>query len=958
MSFSTHQTVSEEFKKPSWNRAVAETPELKRIASIPRRLWTEAEAEALAVEMTELLKTHKGTMQLRPFQAVALHDLCAHGGLVGLGRVGVGKCQPNSEPVLTPTGWKNLGDLKPGDLVVGSDGLPKEVLSVHPQGKREVYKLRFSDRTYALSDLEHLWTFSEHRPERTRKTRTLKQWLSTPLFRKGVTTKGTYKINRLYLPMTAPVAFEEKEYPLDPYTLGALLGDGGMSGRNISFTSMDADIVQRLKVPKNLIVKPTHSKTSGLATQYNITKGHKIGGPKENPLFKILNSLGLMGHTAHDKFIPKQYMLGSIEQRLELLRGLCDTDGYAVPSGGRTEFTSASERLAEDVAQVVESLGGTATRSYFPKKNRLLFSLPNHMNPFFTERKRSLMEARLKVRQRKNPTRTLKSVEYFGEEDCTCIRINSEDRLYHTRYNILTHNTLVSFLSPYVCESLRPLLVIPANLREKTRKDVYNYKAHWEISSMMAVESYEKLARSNYAYYLEVTKPDLIVFDEAHHLKNTKAAITRRVKRYLEACSVDRKAAEMDPSHVRTHPDPKIVLLSGTLANRSLKEYWHLLKWVLPRDHVPMPLELTELEMWCCALDEKVKDGNRVKPGALSLLYNEEEKELAANGKELAAARRAYGRRLVQTPGILSTTETFSGSRLTVDAIELTLPKNVQTAFKLLRDSWELPDGQPMSDGTMVAKAAKELALGFFYVWDPWPPDEWMKARREWFQFVRKVLAHNKRGLDTEEQVKLAVLDGLYPHEKLAAWIQIKDSFVPNVKPIWIDDFAVDAAADWAKKKKGIVWVHHTAFGKRLAQKTGIKYYGEGGFSEDGSFIEDHKPGTPLIASIKANKEGKNLQAWDKNLMTHPPSSGAWWEQTIGRTHRDGQQSDLVTFEMFASCIEHYQAFHKALGDAIYVQDSTPMAQKLLYAEVSIPSLEDAELHVGIEWQPQRADAT
>jgi len=178
------------------------------------------------------------------------------------------------------------------------------------------------------------------------------------------------------------------------------------------------------------------------------------------------------------------------------------------------------------------------------------------------------------------------------------------------------------------------------------------------------------------------------------------------------------------------------------------------------------------------------------------------------------------------------------------------------------------------------------------------------------------------------------------------------------VEPVWIDDFAVDAAAEWARKKKGIVWVHHTAFGERLSAKTGMKYYGEGGFAADKSFIENHPKGTPLIASIKANKEGKNLQNWSKNLVCHPPSAGGWWEQMLGRTHRDGQKSNLVTVEMFASCIEHYQAFHKAMGDAIYTQDSTPMVQKLLYADVGIPSLEDAEQIAGEAFQVALAEAS
>ena len=504
--------------------------------------------------------------------------------------------------------------------------------------------------------------------------------------------------------------------------------------------------------------------------------------------------------------------------------------------------------------------------------------------------------------------------------------------------------TLLSFLSPYVCEAHRPLLMHPANLREKTLRDVYFYKDHWEISSMMDMQSYELLARSNQSYYLDVTKPDLIVCDEAHHLKNTKAAVTRRLKRYLEACRSDKPEYADYPKNV------KLVLLSGTFTNRSIKEYWHLLKWVLPRDQVPLPLELAELELWSLCLDEKVKPGQRVSVGALEKFFNDEERALQAEGKDLSAARRAYGRRLVQTPGVVATTETFSGSQLTITDLQLTLPVVVKEAFHKLRGDWKLPDDEEISDGMLAAKAAKELALGFYYRWNPWPPEDWVEARREWCQFVRRTLSRNKLNLDTEEQVKNAVMEGLYPSEKLKAWLAVKDTFEINVEAVWLSDFAVDAAVDWARKRKGIVWVHHSAFGKRLEKKSGIPYYGEGGFSSDGKFIENHPVGTPLIASIKANKEGKNLQGWARNLVCHPPSSGSWWEQMIGRTHRDGQQAALVTFEMFASCIEHYQAFERACGDAMYTQDSTPMVQKLLYADIDVPSPEDAELLIGEEW--------
>jgi hypothetical protein len=508
--------------------------------------------------------------------------------------------------------------------------------------------------------------------------------------------------------------------------------------------------------------------------------------------------------------------------------------------------------------------------------------------------------------------------------------------------------SLISFLAPYVCEAHRPLLIIPANLKKKTERDLQMYRHHWEISPMIEIQTYETLARANNALFLTLLRPDLIICDEAHHLKNTKAAVTRRIKRYLEECE------EGAPKFRKHPPNPKMLLLSGTFTNRSIKEYWHLLKWCLPRAHVPLPLDLEEVEFWRLALDEKVQAGQRVKPGALSHLYSKEEKMLAAAGESLRAARRAYSRRLVETPGVVATTETFSGARLEVRDLRLTLPPPVVAAFRTLRTDWDLPDGEALSDAMLVSKAAKELALGFYYRWNPWPPEDWAEARKEWCRFVRRVLSRNHRDLDTEEQVKQAVIEGHYPADALEKWLSVKDTFEVNVEAVWLHDFAVDAAAEWARKNKGIVWVGHVAFGRRLAMKSGLPYYGEGGLDERGHFIESHPAGESMIASIKANMEGKNLQKWDKNLVCAPPSSGKWWEQMISRTHRDGQKSAVVKVDMLASCIEHYQCFHQALMDAEYVQDTTPMIQRLLYADVYVPALEDVE-STGEAWSTTAA---
>jgi hypothetical protein len=495
--------------------------------------------------------------------------------------------------------------------------------------------------------------------------------------------------------------------------------------------------------------------------------------------------------------------------------------------------------------------------------------------------------------------------------------------------------TLTSLLAPYVVRSVRPLLLVPANLKEKTLRDMKRYAQHWEIPQFIRVESYELMSRKEHSGFWEDYRPDLVICDEAHHLKNTRAAVTKRLKRYL---------ADIRP---QTH----LALLSGTLTNRSLKDYWHLLRWSLPHDMVPLPHSYEELEMWSCALDEKVGVLNRISPGELRALCNEEELAMMKD-EPLRAARRAYQRRLVETPGVVTTKETFTGASLQVSSIRVAPPKPVEDAIDKLRTDWETLDGWPISDAVIAARHEKELALGFYYMWDPRPPEAWLKARREWCSAARQILAHNNRHLDTEAQAVDAVKAGLYPSvtEKLTNWEGVRDTFKPNVKAVWVDEFALRAAAKWAEEKQGIVWVYHRAFGEKLAEMTGIPFYCNEGLDAKSNFIEDHPEGAPMIASMHANREGKNLQRWSNNLVVHPPSSGKWWEQLIGRTHREGQEEDTVTVDMFFVTVAHLVAFHRARSDAQFVEDTTGQVQKLLYADVLVQSLEGLDVVLQAEY--------
>ena len=477
--------------------------------------------------------------------------------------------------------------------------------------------------------------------------------------------------------------------------------------------------------------------------------------------------------------------------------------------------------------------------------------------------------------------------------------------------------TLVSFLAATVTFSLRPLLLVPAKLVAKTQRELVVAMAHWDIVSPR-IMTYEWLGRVQGADALDKYEPDIIVADECHKLKNTKAAVTRRVSRWF-----------------KQHDETKCVLMSGTMTKRSIHDYAHMLMWVYGPQDYPLPVTYNEREVWADALDAR-KQQRLAHPGALKLFCNEEETKLWEQQDERKAARTAYRRHLVNTPGVIATTETPIDSSLTVQSVSPDVSAKVEHAFFELRSLWETPDGWPLADGLEMFRHARELALGFYYKWDPRPERSWLDPRKIWCSFVRKKINNSNRW-DSELQVRQE-----FPNApELLDWLAVRDTFTPNTVPVWIDDFLIPVVEKWAKNNRGIVWVEHRCVGERLEEETGLTYYGRRGMSKQGKPIEDHPPNQPLIASIQSNSEGRNLQAWCRNLIVSPPPNGAQWEQLLGRTHRDGQEADEVAVDVLMTCSEHVTAFAQAVKDSEYVQDSTGSPQKLLLADITVLGVED-----------------
>lgn len=488
--------------------------------------------------------------------------------------------------------------------------------------------------------------------------------------------------------------------------------------------------------------------------------------------------------------------------------------------------------------------------------------------------------------------------------------------------------TLPGFLAARAIGAKRPLLLIPAKMREKTEREKIAYQVNW-VFPEPRIENYEQLSREASAGFLDIYEPDLIVCDEAQALKNPKAARTRRLMRYLRKQRAAGKTVAL-------------VIMSGTFTRRSVMDYWHLFRAALGDKHVPLPTNWNEAQTWAGAIDSKQNDLGRNPAGALVTLCDMSDvPALNAGGEqELAAIRGAFMRRLTQTPGVIATVESSVRCDLEINAHVIALP-GLRDPFEKLRTKYMTPDDHPFSDAMSLWRHARELSCGMYYRWNPRPPEEWKQAKKAWAKFVRDVLSHSQK-YDAELPVYNAVMRGELPlgNEILAAWSRLRPTFKPNQETVWCDDTVLRFAANWLANNDGICWTEHVAFGEELSRLTGRPYYGAGGLTHDKRSILDCSG--PIIASIQANGTGHNLQAYHRNLIVSVPTSGAVWEQLAGRTHRPGQKSRAVYFDLVFACREQLAGFNYALADSAYIEHSTGQPQKLRRAaNIELPDIDD-----------------
>jgi len=354
------------------------------------------------------------------------------------GPPGTGKAQPLDSLVYTPYGPKEMREIKVGDDVCTPDGSSAKVLAVYPQGEKQIYKITFSDGDSVESCKEHLWKIN------------CKWWKSEKVYDlewiiDNYKSPAGYK--KFSIRQPEEVHFSEQEVDIDPYLLGFLIGDGMLKGAAPQFYTNDSEVLQYMTVKENYEIHKLNHKFG-----YSICRKNK--SMERNYYNDKLEKYGLYKKYSYEKFIPNNYKYNLRSARVNILRGLFDSDGY-VERGGQIGFTTTSHQLAFDVKDVVESLGGLCViKERFPsytykgekkrgrKAYRCFIRYNNPSELFNLQRKKDKTRERTKYKVK----RVISKIEKSRKTLAQCICLDSKENLYLTNNCVITHNSFLAVM--------------------------------------------------------------------------------------------------------------------------------------------------------------------------------------------------------------------------------------------------------------------------------------------------------------------------------------------------------------------------------------------------------------------------------------------------------------------------------------------------------------------------------
>lgn len=354
--------------------------------------------------------------------------------------------------------FTTIGECKVGDKILSASGKETTIEIKSEVFNRPVYEIKLLDgRTLEVSDnhinkvIHKCRNYSKYKDSNYRyeeKELTTQELLTLPL---KVTRKNEYT---LFIPTPKAIEYPTKDLTVDPYTLGLLLGDGQLKADgSCNLTAEQKD----MEFYKTVIPHTLGSDYTDL--RYNNVHNLSIKGISQG-----IKNLGLRGVHTYHKFIPEMYKRSSKEQRLELLRGLMDSDGTVDASNkvSKCTFVSTSKQLAEDVVEVVRTLGGYCSiKRNKQNKNSLgnadYYRVIIHLNEYIFKLPRKLNKQKVDKDNHKNTKVAITSITHIEDKPTQCIGVSDKEHLFLAGDYVVTHNTGVRGFKEY---GQRPTLAV------------------------------------------------------------------------------------------------------------------------------------------------------------------------------------------------------------------------------------------------------------------------------------------------------------------------------------------------------------------------------------------------------------------------------------------------------------------------------------------------------------------
>ena len=416
---------------------------------------------------------------------------------------GTGKDVPLDTPLPTPNGWTTMGAVQVGDYLLDEQGKPTRVIWKSDVLHNDLYRVTFSDGATQVTSGTHEWdtidrsAWTRHRNQGHTITDYRELWdlaeTRTTLEIRDTLERGGGRNH--YIPLNQPLELPEQDLPIDPYILGVWLGDGSSNGPMITIgTDKEFIVSEFAQRGVALTPIPSDSRMHSFAHQGYIGRLRDLG---------VLNN----------KHIPMQYLRASHQQRLDLLRGLMDTDGFSNRSSRGKAITGVgidlmNAELAQNVCELVRTLGArcslVSARTYLNGRDvgpRYRMNFNPVFDPFTPGATKSLRRNEAGAQQSRKTIRTVVSVEPVPTVPTSCVQVDSPRNLYLCgEHMIPTHNSMACgvvaawwIATQYPRDPLQTIVVITAPSFSQIKTNVFH-----ELTMSMS--------RSKEVYYPDGTK--------------------------------------------------------------------------------------------------------------------------------------------------------------------------------------------------------------------------------------------------------------------------------------------------------------------------------------------------------------------------------------------------------------------------------------------------------------------